>query len=298
MSLFTWNSLDIEIKFTNEDKRQLVSCQPISSQQATYLAPLYDSQESISGSVTLRPRNERRVEHSGAKVKFIGAVEHIAGEKVVDSTEFISLTHELTGPEELRHAETLPFEFKNVDKPYESYNGMRVRLRYYIQATAFAKVSEPVKERDIWVYQYSSPPSDQHLVTMDVGIESCLHIEFEFAKTHFALDDTLIGRIFFLMVRLKLRLMEISIVRKETSGKAPNLVSESQVITKYEVMDGAPVKGEQIPIRMHLGGFNLIPTMKDVNHKFSVRTYISLVLIDESGRKYFKQAEITLYRTK
>lgn len=296
MSLFYSNSLDIDVKFDTEEARKVIDVHPRHDGSSHYLAPLFNTDESVSGTVTLRPRNERRIEHSGVKVKFIGTVEQLSMGKVVDSDDFISLTHELAGPDEFRHAETLPFVFKNVEKPYESYYGARVRLRYYVQVTVFAKINEPVKERDLFVHQYTEDPVTQHLVTMDVGIESCLHIEFEYAKTHFKLDDTLVGRIYFLVVRLKLKHMELTLIRKETSGTAPSLVSETETLARYEVMDGAPVKGEQIPIRMHFGGFDLVPTMKDVNRKFSVRTYLSLVLVDESGRRYFKQSELNLYR--
>ena len=58
---------------------------------------------------------------------------------------------------------------------------------------------------------------------------------------------------------------------------------------RYEIMDGAPVKGESIPIRVFLAGYDLTPTMKDINKKFSVRYYLNLVLVDEEERRYFKQ---------
>lgn len=60
---------------------------------------------------------------------------------------------------------------------------------------------------------------------------------------------------------------------------------------------GAPVRGESIPIRLFLGGFdNLTPTFKNVNNKFSVKYFLNLVLVDEEDRRYFKQQEITLWR--
>ena len=49
------------------------------------------------------------------------------------------------------------------------------------------------------------------------------------------------------------------------------------------------VRGETIPIRLFLGGFDLTPTFRDVNKKFSTRYYLNLVLIDEENRRYFKQ---------
>ncbi|KAI9835341.1 MAG: Vacuolar protein sorting-associated protein 26 [Sclerophora amabilis] len=61
-------------------------------------------------------------------------------------------------------------------------------------------------------------------------------------------------------------------------------------------MDGSPSRGETIPIRLFLGGFDLTPTFREVNKKYSTRYYLSLVLIDEDARRYFKQSEIVLYR--
>ncbi len=62
-------------------------------------------------------------------------------------------------------------------------------------------------------------------------------------------------------------------------------------------MDGAPVRGESIPIRLFLNGFEaLSPTYKNVNNKFSVKYYLNLVLVDEEDRRYFKQQEIQLWR--
>jgi hypothetical protein len=46
-------------------------------------------------------------------------------------------------------------------------------------------------------------------------------------------------------------------------------------------MDANNESGETIPIRLFLGGFDLTPTFREVNKKYSTRYYLSLVLIDE-----------------
>ena len=43
--------------------------------------------------------------------------------------EFTSLVKELARPSELTQSTSYPFEFLNVEKPYESYTGANVRLR-------------------------------------------------------------------------------------------------------------------------------------------------------------------------
>jgi vacuolar protein sorting-associated protein 26 len=90
--------------------------------------------------------------------------------------------------------------------------------------------------------------------------------------------------------------MELAIIKRESSGSGQNAYSENETIAKYEIMDGAPVKGESIPIRLFLGAYDLTPTMRDIQRKFSVRYYLNLVLVDEEERRYFKQQEIILWR--
>lgn len=39
--------------------------------------------------------------------------------------------------------------------------------------------------------------------------------------------------------------------------KGPSTTTETETVAKYEIMDGAPVKGESIPIRLFLAGKNV-----------------------------------------
>lgn len=57
------------------------------------------------------------------------------------------------------------------------------------------------------------------------------------------LKDVIVGKIYFLLVRIKIKHMEIAIIKKETTGSGPNMFTENVTIAKYEIMDGAPVRG-------------------------------------------------------
>lgn len=296
MSIFFKAPLDIEIRLDDEENRKSVDVK--TAQGRIEKLPIYKDGESVKGSVIIRTKEGRKVEHLGVKVQLHGSIEtNIDG---VVSSDFLSLATELAAPSQLNHSETYPFEFKNVEKQYESYRGKNAKLRYYVRVVISRKSSSDItREKELWVYQINTPPTlkkDAPTVKMDVGIEDCLHIEFEYLKSRFSLKDVIVGRIYFLLVRLKIKHMELSLIRRETVGAAPNQVTDSETVLRFEIMDGAPVKGETIPIRLFLGGFDLIPTYKDVNKKFSTRTYLSLILIDEDARRYFKQSEIILYR--
>ena len=104
------------------------------------------------------------------------------------------------------------------------------------------------------------------------------------------------GKIYFLLVRIKIKHMELAVIRREAAGLGSNTYNESENIVKYELMDGAPVKGECVPIRLFLSALDLTPTYRSVNNVFSVKYYLNLVLVDEEDRRYFKQQEVVFWR--
>lgn len=132
---------------------------------------------------------------------------------------------------------------------------------YFIRVSVARRIADVTKEKDIWVHSYRMPPDSNNSIKMEVGIEDCLHIEFEYNKSKCAifcctschsadqpcfryhLKDVIVGKIYFLLVRIKIKHMELSIIRRETTGSAPNQYNESETITKFEIMDGAPVRG-------------------------------------------------------
>lgn len=163
-------------------------------------------------------------------------------------------------------------------------------------------------------------------IKMEVGIEECLHIEFMYKKRYYHLNDVIEGDIHFMLVRIKIKYMELAVIRRETCGdgvvnsnsigngngngngsndrpgmmneNGGSVATETQTLTRFEIMDGAPVKGEIIPVRLFLGGIpaDLTPTYNSPNSRFAVKYYLNLVLVDEEDRRYFKQQEIILWR--
>ncbi|CAN9150347.1 unnamed protein product [Alternaria alternata] len=300
MSYFFSTPVDIDIVLEDLDDRSAVDVKLDKNRKEK--VPLYLDGESVKGQVTVRPKDGKRLEHTGIKVQFIGTIEMFFDRG--NHYEFLSLGQELAAPGELQHPQTFDFNFKNVEKQYESYNGINVKLRYFVRVTVSRRMADVVREKDLWVYSYRIPPETNSSIKMDVGIEDCLHIEFEYSKSKYHLKDVIVGRIYFLLVRLKIKHMELSIIRRETTGAAPNQYNESETLVRFEIMDGSPSRGyaqlricsETIPIRLFLGGFDLTPTFREVNKKYSTRYYLSLVLIDEDARRYFKQSEIVLFR--
>jgi vacuolar protein sorting-associated protein 26 len=74
------------------------------------------------------------------------------------------------------------FDFSSVEKPFESYEGLNVRLRYFIRVTITRNYGVIAKEFDYIVQNIQAEKDTSSTLKMEVGIEDCLHIEFEYDK--------------------------------------------------------------------------------------------------------------------
>uniref|UniRef100_A0A8C1YNU6 VPS26, retromer complex component A n=1 Tax=Cyprinus carpio TaxID=7962 RepID=A0A8C1YNU6_CYPCA len=244
----------------------------------------YDG-ESVSGKVNINVKQTgKRLEHQGIRIEFVGQIELFSDKS--NTHEFVNLVKELALPGELTQNRSYDFEFMQVEKPYESYFGANVRLRYFLKVTVVRRLSDLVKEYDLIVHQLATYPDVNNPIKMEVGIEDCLHIEFEYNKSKYHLKDVIVGKIYFLLVRIKIQHMELQLIKKEMTG-----IGMISFCVKFYTRIC-----ESIPIRLFLAGYDLTATMRDVNKKFSVRYFLNLVLVDEEDRRYFKQQEIVLWR--
>jgi len=286
-------SADIDVVLADQETRKSAEIKSEDGKKKRHFL-FYDG-ESVSGKVNITLRKSgTKLEHQGIKIEFVGQIELYYDRG--NHHEFTSLVKELARPGILTQSTSYDFEFVNVEKPYESYTGTNVRLRYFLRVTVVKRLSDQVEELELITHTLSVFPEMNNSIKMEVGIEDCLHIEFEYNKSKYHLKDVIVGKIYFLLVRIKIKHMELAIIKRETTGSGPNTFNENETIAKYEIMDGAPVRGETIPIRLFLSGYDMTPTMRDVNKKFSVRYYLNLVLVDEEERRYFKQQEIILWR--
>jgi len=288
------SSCTLELTIDHDPNRKMGYCGRDKKGERAYI---YTDGEDVSGGAVVGVKPGQKRDHQGIKVEMVGQVEMIYDRS--NSYDFFSITKDLEPPGTLCESKQYKWKFNAVDKQHETYHGVNVRLRYFIRLTVIRNYATNItKELDVIVQNVTSHPEINNTIKMEVGIEDCLHIEFEYNKSKYHLKDVVVGKVYFLLVRIKIKHMELDIIRTETTGSGSNQVSESDTITKFEIMDGAPVRAECIPVRLYMGGFDLTPTYRNVQNKFSVRYYLNLVLVDEEDRRYFKKQEIFMWRHK
>lgn len=133
------------------------------------------------------------MEHQGIRIDFIGQIGIL---KLIfyyyfievyydrgNQHDFLCLSKELAKPGELTQNAKFNFSFHKVNKPYESYVGANVKLRYFLRITIFRRLTDITREMDLIVHTLASYPDNDSNIKMEVGIEDCLHIEFEYNRS-------------------------------------------------------------------------------------------------------------------
>ena len=64
---------DIEIRLDGEDNRDMVEFKT-GTKERKEKAPLYKDGESVKGTVIIRPKDGKKLEHTGIKVNLIGSI--------------------------------------------------------------------------------------------------------------------------------------------------------------------------------------------------------------------------------
>ena len=256
--------------------------------------PAFYDKENISGEVNIT-LTSKTFDHNGIKIMLLGIIEGINESK--NTSQFIELTKELSPPGRLSNQiNTFKYSFNNVELSYESYRGIEFNVKYILRVIISTTIRSLTWEREFGVIKpYSKDVLNENNepIKMDVGIEKWLHLSFELDRTKYSTKDVITGRVTFKKVSMFLKSMLLQIIRRESiiGGYVDNAI-----LCRFEIMDGAPIKNEIVPIRFFLSPYELTPTYPNVNNKFSVKYIINLVLFDANDKRYFKQHEIILYR--
>ncbi|KAK3622538.1 Vacuolar protein sorting-associated protein 26 [Elasticomyces elasticus] len=235
--------LDNYIGLQDTNDRQTVNVKL--EQNRKVKALLFLDGETVKGSVTIRPRDGKRLEHMSASRCNSWASSRCSSTTAHTTSYQTSLAAQVSY--NIRHA---AFVFKNVEKMYEVYHDINVKLCYFVRSIAPMRMADVVREKDLGVCSYRQPLESNRAIKMDVGIEDCLHIEFEYSQSEYHLRDVKGGRIFFLLLWLKVWHVELFIIGHKTAGVPPDLYDEGETLVRFSIMDVPPNRGETIPIRL------------------------------------------------
>ena len=275
--------------------------------------PTFYGSEPIKGSIQIILNNSQKLNHSGIKIELIGEIDiHINDNDAENSmnsnnqfNRFLSLTNNISSQGTLnKEINIFNYEFKSIEKPYDSYRGKKFSIKYVLLVTLNIGLSTIKKEKEICIFNCDKNikkinklfANDNNKIKVEIGVENLLHVCFELDRKNFHLKDVITGKVSFKKINLELENMSLKIIKIESLfGKEGDI----EPLGIYEIMDGSPSSTEDvIYFKMYLKGYNnLSQTIKnEMNNNINVSYYISLEICDSENRNFFKKIEINLFR--
>jgi vacuolar protein sorting-associated protein 26 len=182
--------------------------------------PAFSDREDVSGKVIINLNKIKKLEHTGIKIELIGLIEQINDKK--NASRFITITRDLEPSGILTNEVTnLSFEFKNVEKQYETFRGNNIIVKYTLKVTVLSKMRQATQEVEFAVINPKEPSllkTENEPIKLEVGIEDWLHLILDVHRNKFHLRDSLTGQVTFKKVSIRLKSMELQIIKKETIG--------------------------------------------------------------------------------
>eukprot|EP00483_Globobulimina_turgida_P001441 UN01443 len=304
-SLAVTGSPTLSLSFHPESRLKLVPVYTPSKNgdkaQENEFIPVYSDGCAVSGHLDIiLPDNCMEFEYDEIAIYLVG---HVICPEIDEDSVFLShkiSLHKKSGI--LTQNTEFDWRFAHPSLKLDSHYGSLFKCRYFIRAI----INRPkifqanIKLDHDFMVMNVVKLNTKKTIAMQVGVDDCLHIKFEYDNVNISTNGCLKGHVKVLSNSLKITTMQIQLVRRGTINTAdrhrPQVINTS-VLGKFEVMDGLPGDGEEIPVRMFLQRFKGVTNTQITDH-FSVRFYANLGLIDKDGRRYFKTCELILFRTK
>lgn len=175
-------SVSIGVSWKDAEHRKKTTT-PATGDTSLYI---FESGDDVEGEVKISVPGGKKAEHGGVRIELKGVIE-FAGEKVM-SHDVMSLSQDLAMSGMFSAIQTLPFSFKCVEFPYETYLSSNVKVRFFAKITILKSgsfgSSNIVQTFEFLVQNPQFPPSveEDSDIKLEVGIEDCLHIEFQYDR--------------------------------------------------------------------------------------------------------------------
>ena len=265
---------------------------------------VYSNKDNINGEIFLTLNDRNVFSYASLTVELIGQIETDA------ITQFMNIKKEIDSDGEVYQRQSHPFSFSRPGFVYETYNGEKMKIKYLVRAIITKKIFGTKLSVDKSFDVKCSLEKEQYeqmifsRMNYEIGFKGLYlntHIDFEMSKNKFNIEEEAIeGNVKFINIEnVPITSIDVYLMKTE---KIMNK-SDNYIISKYELCDGQPWRGDSIPIRFYLNNYKLSPTMKTINNsQYSVRYYIKIVVYceydseDEANGQLSKMFEIVLYR--
>lgn len=254
----------------------------------------YHRGDSISGTVEITPPAGKTISHKSINLTVFG---EFRNEKKKPIERFFQRTQCLQPPGNLTATLKTDFTFPNLNLPTNTYYGTVVDAIFGIEVRVVHRVSDFVIEKEFVSLSYETYPLKTSLHN-EIGMKNILHVEFVFPRQAYDAREAVIGTAYFILVKLRIVFIRMMIYRNEIFNSDSMYLKRKTVLKTYEILDGAPVRGDHIPIRIYMADSDIWPFHNFTGSHLEVEHYMRIEMTDENGKNYYKRMKIYFNRFK
>ena len=249
--------------------------------------PIYVHGDTVKGTVSITPTD--RVTHTGISVSLIGVYKDPKGEEV---EAFFDKSMQILPGSTLSEKLTFPFSFRMVTFPFPTYVGHLLNIMYFAQCKLDGE--SPIIVKAPMNVVFPTEIKKQPLRKM-IGIRSVTHIVMMLDSSIVDPRKCFVGAIMMAGSLIRLTKMSLELYRIERVKNAQGATEEcNDRLGEFEIMDGTPVRGTLVPIRMFLGNWKCWASPKVNSCRISCEYMLQLVVRDDGGGVYMKRLPIEL----
>jgi vacuolar protein sorting-associated protein 26 len=254
--------------------------------------PYVSATDPLCGHLSIKPPPGKVIPHRGISLELFGEVRALDGDR---TTRFFSRKQFVLPAGDLTEDYKSDFTFDNLSLPTSSFFSQKWAICYGIILTMDRSVSDFTLERRfcVVIVEPRPPPAPFH---KEIGVRDLLHIEMVFPKSCYSLDEQIVGVAYILCIKLKLVELTANFFCEQTYTSPKGKESTLVTMRRYELLDGTPVKGEAVPIRLIIGETSIWPVREFPGSPLSVRYGIRIRMVTDCGKVYSKRLPIVFAR--
>ena len=275
--------------------------------------PTYYDNDKISGLIELKLNSNKSTIIDSIKILLIGIIQNKnISEKIYE--EILPILEANSSQTLINEITNFNFCFKQSFKPYESYFGECIQIKYYLKVIVNTKkedFSTETIENHLEICclkpiskniceDYFLNKNNNKEININIGIENVIHVKINLLKSKYCLDDEIIGKITIVKSETTLNNIFLEIKREEKININNLNLAYCQDLAKFELMEGIPEEGDEMFFRFYLNGVkNLSPSYYNIDEKekkYEVRYFLTFEFNDDKGYQFFKNVEIEIYR--
>lgn len=254
--------------------------------------PVFINPSVIKGHATFIPPEGTTISHKGIVLSIFGEYRDHENRPV---KRFFLKKQSLQPEGRFNTVYETDFTFDSLNFTTATYYGSSINIIFGIDADVIHTFSNTRQESQFILLSFAPRPHPVPIHNV-IGMKNVLHIEFVFPNSAYDCNDCVPASAFFILVKLRIVQIYIEIFRFESFCSNVLNFEKKTLIKSYQILDGPPVRGDYIPIRIFLNDSDIWPHSAYAGSELKVQHYLRTHIIDENGKSYYKRLKIKIDR--